>query len=162
MLGGGSRAGLAGPAVQPAAPARACRPPSRPPEPEPGSGVLMAGPGARVTSSAARRGARIVGICLSGAAVCRSARFGGAVVRRARPFRTCRGVRFTRSQIYLICHVSAILTILSVQVWTLANARKNRVKSPLLYYSRKKNLCMAQMYRQISILLIRYGLEDGK
>ena len=44
----------------------------------------------------------------------------------ARPFRTYRGVRFTRSQIYLLLDVSAIqnLTNSSVQVWSLANARK--------------------------------------
>ena len=60
----------------------------------------------------------------------------------SRPFRTYRGVRFTRSQIYLIVDVSAIkkLTILSARVWTLANTHKNRVKSPLSYNSRKKSV----------------------
>ena len=42
------------------------------------------------------------------------------------------------------------LTISSARVWTLANARKNRVK----------NLRTTQMYRQILTLLIRYSLED--
>ena len=57
----------------------------------------------------------------------------------ARPFRTYRGVRFTRSQIYLIFDVSAIqkLTISSVRVWSLVDARKNRLKSPFLCYYRK-------------------------
>ena len=56
-----------------------------------------------------------------------------------RPFRTYRGVRFIRSQIYLLFDVSAIqkLTILSVRVWSLANARKNRLKSPFSHYYRK-------------------------
>ena len=61
----------------------------------------------------------------------------------ARLFRTYRGVRFTQFQIYLIFDVLAIqkLTILSVQVWTRTNERKNRLKSPFLYYSRN-NICV--------------------
>ena len=58
------------------------------------------------------------------------------------PFWTYRGVHFTRSQNYPIFDVLAIqkLTILSTRVWTLPNARKNRVKSLFFYYYCKKSI----------------------
>ena len=62
---------------------------------------------------------------------------------RPRRFWKYRGVRFTRSLIYLLFDVSGIqkLTILSVRVLFLANARKNRLKSPFLCYYRK-SICV--------------------
>ena len=52
--------------------------------------------------------------------------------KSTRPFWTYRGMRFTRSQIYLLFDVSAIpkLTISSIRVWSLANACEVRLKSP--------------------------------
>ena len=55
-----------------------------------------------------------------------------------RPFRTYQGVRFTRSHIYLTIEK---LTNSSVRVWSLANTRKNILKSPFSCYYRK-NICM--------------------
>ena len=60
----------------------------------------------------------------------------------SRPFWTYRGLHFTRSYIYLLFNVSVIpkRTILSIRVWSLANACENRLKSPLLCHYRKKTM----------------------
>ena len=78
------------------------------------------------------------------------------------PFWTYRGVHFTRSQIHLLFGVLAIpkLAILSIRVWSLANARKNRLKHCSCASIVKKSMYGSDLLPTFK-LSMKFGLEDG-